>query len=352
MAGPEQQIQFLSNIQRVLDEGQFTSTYKYALLLAIANIRVEEGDRVAEMVLEISIDRIAEEFVRQYWRQTVPYVHCTADVGVTLLQNPKQQAEIITRIKRERERHGELLLPLLHNRAARDRIVRDVARVDAEMPLEKLQNVGGGKVIFLYADANLATSITLLPGVCYCIRTHHTLIRSLVRGAGLQRVRRLNGGVLGEKSDLHDFMFGGERTVLSSVQPSLRDLQEDMYFYCREPLPGKNVAVDHFIPWSRYPVDLGHNFVLAHATCNSNKSNLRAASIHLEHWVNQVQRYQNELEHAFSELRISMNLGRPARIANWAYSRDHERQAMTWRRAKELETLPAGWAELLAGLLN
>jgi hypothetical protein len=32
---PQQQLQFLSNIQRLLSEGQFTATYKYALLLAL-----------------------------------------------------------------------------------------------------------------------------------------------------------------------------------------------------------------------------------------------------------------------------------------------------------------------------
>jgi hypothetical protein len=30
---PQQQLEFLSNIQRLLGEGQFTATYKYALLM-------------------------------------------------------------------------------------------------------------------------------------------------------------------------------------------------------------------------------------------------------------------------------------------------------------------------------
>ena len=30
--------------------------------------------------------------------------------------------------------------------------------------------------------------------------------------------------------------------------------------------------IDHFIPWPRYPIDLGHNFVLAHAGCSSAKA--------------------------------------------------------------------------------
>ena len=33
---------------------------------------------------------------------------------------------------------------------------------------------------------------------------------------------------------------------------------------------------DHFIPWSRYPVDLGHNFVFSHPGCNNDKSDLLA----------------------------------------------------------------------------
>ena len=38
------QLQFLKNLQRLLDEGTFTSTYKFALLLALADLAVERGD--------------------------------------------------------------------------------------------------------------------------------------------------------------------------------------------------------------------------------------------------------------------------------------------------------------------
>jgi hypothetical protein len=39
---------------------------------------------------------------------------------------------------------------------------------------------------------------------------------------------------------------------------------------CRRPLKEAG-HVDHFIPWPRYAVDLGHNFVLAHASRNERK---------------------------------------------------------------------------------
>jgi hypothetical protein len=35
---PAEQIAFLGNIERLLSEGQFVATYKYALLIAIADL--------------------------------------------------------------------------------------------------------------------------------------------------------------------------------------------------------------------------------------------------------------------------------------------------------------------------
>jgi hypothetical protein len=41
---PQEQIQFLINIQRLLDEGLFVASYKFALLLALADLSIETGD--------------------------------------------------------------------------------------------------------------------------------------------------------------------------------------------------------------------------------------------------------------------------------------------------------------------
>ena len=38
-----QQLAFLAKIQRMLEEGQFTATYKFALLVALTDIAVERG---------------------------------------------------------------------------------------------------------------------------------------------------------------------------------------------------------------------------------------------------------------------------------------------------------------------
>jgi hypothetical protein len=40
----DEQIQFLVKLQRLLDEGLFVATYKFALLLSIADLCIEQGD--------------------------------------------------------------------------------------------------------------------------------------------------------------------------------------------------------------------------------------------------------------------------------------------------------------------
>ncbi|HEX6852978.1 MAG TPA: hypothetical protein VF139_16400 [Candidatus Polarisedimenticolaceae bacterium] len=44
---PAEQLRFLENYQTLLDEGQFTATYKFALLVALADLAVESGDTVS-----------------------------------------------------------------------------------------------------------------------------------------------------------------------------------------------------------------------------------------------------------------------------------------------------------------
>jgi hypothetical protein len=40
---PAEQVTFLGRIERLLSEGQFVATYKYALLVAIADLAVQLG---------------------------------------------------------------------------------------------------------------------------------------------------------------------------------------------------------------------------------------------------------------------------------------------------------------------
>ena len=53
------QIQFLANLQRLLAEGLFVATYKFALLLSLADLAVENGDDSGGP-MQIGTEEIAE----------------------------------------------------------------------------------------------------------------------------------------------------------------------------------------------------------------------------------------------------------------------------------------------------
>ena len=91
------------NIQRLLDEGLFTASYKFALLLALAVLSIEEGDDSGEP-LELTTDSIAEKFVQYYWRQVVPYA--TAGEATILQQNTDRQAAIVNLVREAHAQHG------------------------------------------------------------------------------------------------------------------------------------------------------------------------------------------------------------------------------------------------------
>ena len=68
----EAQLDFIRKLRRLLDEGSFVATYKYALLHAIADLCVTQGDDTGAP-LTITTRDLADRFVRLYWRQAAPF---------------------------------------------------------------------------------------------------------------------------------------------------------------------------------------------------------------------------------------------------------------------------------------
>ncbi len=76
----EQQIQFLIKIQRLLGEGRFVASYKFALLQALAVLSVEKTE-FSEDSMKITTREIAEKFIQYYWRQVSR--RCIRSLGLT-----------------------------------------------------------------------------------------------------------------------------------------------------------------------------------------------------------------------------------------------------------------------------
>jgi hypothetical protein len=350
MVSAEAQITFLTNLQRLLSEGSFVATYKYALLLALADISVEKGDDVGGE-LEIPTTWIAEKFIAYYWRQATPYVPKSPTVeSRILLQNTGNQAAIVKRIAETRMEIGDSLACVASLSHTWTPLVQQVDQTVRQMPLWKLQTVGSETFDFLYPNVGRGRTITLRPGIATCFRRFYGLTADLVRGAWMRYVRRYNHDLLGTTSDLSEFMFGSERAALGSVREALLEVGESRCFYCEKPIATAAIHVDHFVPWAKYPVDLGHNFVLAHGTCNSSKSDHIASVEYLEKWVERNLALDAKMGEAFNVRGILHDLPTSARVTQWVYSTTAGVGGRTWRNA-EMIPLEGRWQPVLDRLL-
>ena len=91
-----------------------------------------------------------------------------------------------------------------------------------------------------------------------------------------------------------------------------------------------NYAVDHFISWSMYPSDTGHNFVLADSSCNSKKSNLLASDEFLHKWQERNEEQNLIIMDRISVLGFLTDKERSHKIADWAYKKANQDNYILW----------------------
>lgn len=343
----EDQVRFLTHVQRVLAEGQFVATYKYALLLALADLAVEIGDDTGSP-LSVPTALIAEKFVHYYWRQSAPYATATRSTASVLRQNTGRQAAVLRELVTLQQQARGNLASLRSDGRRWKSLISEVRSVVVEMPLWKLQTVGRQPLEFLYGRSAVRGHIEFKPGACFCLRKFHALVVDLVQAAWTRRVRKLNPDVLESAVDLDEFLFGSARGSLSSVQPLLNDLQEGRCFYCHREIMSRTAHVDHFIPWTLYPVDLGHNFVLAHQACNGSKADRLAAEDHLSLWVERNSSHGDLLARELTTRSVACDHGVTMQIARWAYGRAEQSGSQVWNRGNDLKPLSQVWRDILA----
>jgi len=334
-------------MQRLLAEGQFVASYKFALIHALADLAVLKGDDTGDP-LEINTKDIAAKFVELYWRQARPFQGGGEATELVLQQNTGKQASIISQIVQSQQECGGSLFRF--KQVASDRwaaLVSEVDQVVCKMPLWKLQTVGSEPLEFLYENLGRGSRITLKPGVAYCLRAFYELVRDLIEGAWVRFVQKLNGGKLGGVTDLGTFLFGEERASLEAYRPILFDVQKGDCLYCQKPLSGQT-QVDHFVPWSRYPTDLGNNFVLAHDRCNGAKSDFLAAENHLAAWVERNRQQQVELHERLVGAALPCDPSATMQIARWVYQQTEKANGQVWVVEKVLRHPDPNWAACFA----
>ncbi|WP_349929265.1 HNH endonuclease domain-containing protein [Acinetobacter sp. A1-4-2] len=325
----QKQLKFLKNIQLILQSGSFSSTYKFALLISLSRLAIEKGQDSGESLALEYID-IAEKFIELYWKQAVPYTF--NDQGQLILnQNNGKQAAIVNRIIELRKIYSSLGL-LRRDSLVWLKLLKDVARTVKEMPVRYLQNLNGQNFEFLYQLDQCGKQLTLLPQVMFCLRQFSEIIEELCQKHWIDYIRKnsTNAPILNKLPNLEQFMFEPSRNQLNAVACVLVELQECKCFYCNKPIRKGNYAVDHFIPWSMYPSDTGHNFVLADSNCNSKKSNLLASDEFLHKWRKRNKEQDLIIVDRIAVLGFLTDKERSHKVAEWAYAQANENNYIKW----------------------
>ena len=330
MTTPEFQLAFLNKIQRLFAEGDFSASYKYALLIAIADIAVESG-RDDDQPLVIPHRSLGAKFIDLYWQQSAPFRN-----DALLIQNNGTQAAVISHISRFRGQSHATTANAAKSATGFKSLLTRVTRIVVEKPVFHIQNLGGTRDQFLFESG--ADSITLLPGVTYCLRRFQPLVQQLSRSHWIDHIKRnrQNSSLLGQDTDLESFLFETSRQSLAIVQTGLRKIS-NRCFYCDRSV--SEADVDHFIPHSLYPRDLVHNFVLADPGCNRSKSDTLAAKQHLSKWLEFVQTNADNIAQIGHDAGIVADEGSMHSVARWGYRNAVASGAQGWIRSTRYEQI-------------
>jgi len=344
----EEQILFLQHLQLLFDEGEFQATYKFALLLSLAELAVERGDDSGEQ-LDLPMPLVGEKFTELYWRQLAPYSTGQPEtVAEVLSQNRGTQAAAVRHLLRIHRSSGGRLADARSDKERWRTVAAEITRIVSVMPLRHLQIIGRRQTQFLYEYPIAHRELILKPGVAFNLRRYQPLVQQLARAAWVDHVRgnKRNRPMLGKIDDLESFMFGSNRNILVAVAPLLAKVQSGKCFYCRERITG-HPEVDHFIPWSRYPRDTAHNFVLAHGRCNNQKREMLAAKPHLEHWLEQIDRHGQEIGDLLAAEGFLADVNGSRSVTRWAYQQAASASGNAWVREKLTEPVGSEYLQVL-----
>lgn len=321
-------IAFAEKVLALLQQGAFTATYKYAVLIGLIDLSLEGFTAAGAPPEMVTTRQLAEVVTRLYWPQVMPFA------GGVLRQNTgNSPAKILTLIAEARARMGDggsLSAARARRQAPAEyeRLVREIEWKLVEMPLGKLQQFGGQQDRFIYdiawtADVKrsefndpraFSNAIHFKPGVARHLVRLDGLLRPLLYRDWAMKVAAINRLPAAE---LADHLFGVDRAALRPVLPDLRALQDNRCFYCDARIASPQV--DHFLPWSRVSLDAIENLVVADERCNGRKTDHLAASEHLDAWRTRLDRAASALTDIADRCRWETSPARTLGVARALY---------------------------------
>jgi 5-methylcytosine-specific restriction endonuclease McrA len=351
---------FAERLLAVIDEGRRTATYKLATLLALIDACAEASTADGRGPAEVPTRAVARNVARLYWPQLRPFPAAGGD-AVDLRQITNKTATIDRALRRvfavlpevptwdaaEEQLPADLVAEVL------DVVELTVARY----PLVLLQTVDGVSQPFMYEldwgegvriarlRAGDGARIRLRPGAADQLIRLAPLVRPLVELHWIRMVAKLNDlDVVGDHLRRH--LFGADRVAFPPpLRRELRDLQEGRCFYCDQPVTVRGSAVDHFLPWSRWPNDAIENLVIADGGCNGRKSDRVAGPVPLGRWAGRLGEHGSELAAVAAGAGWRSDASRTLSLARSLYGHLPD-GALVWNRPEEV--VAASRAELVA----
>jgi hypothetical protein len=360
-------VDFAAKLMQLIHEANTTTTYKYALLLALIELSQENVGRFDGPAGSVTSAQVARRVIELYW----PHTRVNPIRGKRLRQLNRDEKSIVDLVADFQARLGNprsisqahSLEPICYAD-----LESDVERILCRYPIPVLQKVGGQVLPLLYDTSNwpegasppksyrvakrrektvldrskqhehagFDNQIRFYADVEVMLATLAPLLTPLIRREWTNFVSRCNRE-LGEV-DLQSFLFEPTREDLQPVRDPLRKYQEGLCFYCGKPLR-RQIEVDHFLPWSRSTSNALENLVAAHRHCNNDKRDHLAGVLHLRRWKQRFEsptRLQPGLGVIAVEQSWTSDPSRTLRLARSMYL-VQPRSHLLWVSPKEFE---------------
>lgn len=319
----------------------------------MVNLSIESGIN-DDSEHSISYEQLAEQFIQLYWTQALPYSDQSSD-SVLRQSSTTGQASVINSILdlQYKTKTNSLAIARTQNIKLWQSTIKDIASTIKKYPARYLQSAED-KVSreFLYVYDSKLKVVNLKPGTTYCFTRFSKIINKLCQQYWTEFVRKNSRNQIhfSDDIDLQQFLFNQSRQSLKVLIPILVDTQQGQCFYCHKPLRN-NIEVDHFIPWSKYPIDTTHNFVLTDHSCNNSKRDYLAEELFYEKWLERNQQHGDTIEKEAKTIGFTTNQLRSETISQWAYQIAVEHEDLVWspEPSIKLRTINPGLLPRLRG---
>lgn len=354
---------FAERLLAVIDEGRRTATYKLALLLALIECCITSSDEDGKAPTSLTTRQIADRVAALYWPQLEQFP--ATGGAIDLRQVTNKSSAIMQALSALREVSGDAPSWEVAKARCPDDFgpTLDVVELTvARYPLVHLQVINGVDQPFIYElswDGSVSLRqlrradggvVPLQAGAGDHLVRLAPLVRPLVELHWVRMVASLNK-LTTEEEELRGHLFGtARRSFPSSLREGLPAVQDRPCFYCDERPSAATYAIDHFIPWSRWPNDAIENLLTAHVACNSTKSAHLPGPEPLARWADRLRSRERDISELAARAHWLTRRGTSVALARSVYAHLPDGTPLWNGPGKTVESDRARTVKILEGL--